>query len=103
MVPKDAKKKLFFTSTQDQVQGDHVLKSTGGSACVYVLDTCWLNMMGLLFFIMKGLDYYDGCFLFPPSYFHVFLHLDFHTETRSARVGFKYLLFTTSKNRGEGE
>jgi len=23
MVPKDAKKKLFFTSTQDQVQGDH--------------------------------------------------------------------------------
>ena len=64
MVPKDAKKKLFFTSTQDQVPGDHVLNPHGVSACVYVY-TCWLNMMGLLF-IMKGLGYYDGSFLFTP-------------------------------------
>ena len=51
--------------------------------CVYVL----VEYDGFVVFL-KGLDYYDGSFLFHPYYFLFFLHVDFHTETRSARVGF---------------
>ena len=65
------------------------------------VTTCW-NPQGRVYmcirvgwiwwvccFLMKGLGCNDGCCLFPPIITSIFfLHLDFHTETRSARVGF---------------
>ena len=43
---------------------------------------------GFVVSLMKGLGYNDGCCFFHPITSMFVLHLDFHTETRSARVGF---------------
>ena len=93
MVPKDAKKKLFFTSSQDQrlttVESTRVVRVR---VCVCVcVCMCWLNMMGwfledvFLLFVCFLFFWKRRCFTAANS----FQHLPTFTTPRSVGGGWK--------------